>query len=71
MQDDCHRVWGDGCARVWGKGNSPIAIRLTNPRDRPTYYGAVNRLTPEFHRQDFSAGQGEYSVPYLRWRQAG
>jgi transposase len=67
LEDECHLLWGDTCGMVWGQRNASIEVPMTNERERQTYYGAVNLLTHQFHLQAFPAGQGEYTVSYLRW----
>ena len=37
---------------VWGKRNTPIAVPMTNERQRQTYYGAINLLTKTVHLQE-------------------
>ena len=70
LEDECHLVWGDACGRVWGPRNTRLEVPMTNERERQTYYGAVNLLTPEpFYPQQLPAGKGEYTVAYVRWVQ--
>ena len=70
MEDECHLVWGDVCGRVWGKRNAPIAVPMTNERQRQTYYGALNLLTHEVHLREGMAGDGENTLAYIQWCQS-
>jgi hypothetical protein len=42
MIDECHLLWGEVCRYVWGKTNKTIEVPMTNQRERPTYFGAIN-----------------------------
>jgi hypothetical protein len=42
MIDEGHLLWGDVCRYVWGKTNKTIEFPMTNQRERPTYFGAIN-----------------------------
>jgi transposase len=55
---------------VWGKRTTPIAVPLTNERQRQTYYGAINMLTQTVHLQEQPRGEGSNTVAYLRWCQS-
>lgn len=70
MEDECHLVWGDVCGMGWGKRNTPIAVPLTNERQRQTYYGAINLLTREVHLQAGETGNGATTVAYIQWCQS-
>jgi transposase len=70
VEDECHLLWGDVCGRVWGKRNTPIAVPMTNERERQTYYGAINLLTKTVHLQERPGGDGINTVAYLQWCQA-
>jgi transposase len=67
LEDECHLLWGDACGYVWGRRNQRLEVSMLNERQRQTYYGAVNLLTHEIHLRDFPAGNGQYTVAYLRW----
>ena len=67
LEDECHLLWGDCCGYVWGKCGEAIEVLIRNERERQSYYGAVNLVSREFHLKDFSGGNGENTVTYLRW----
>jgi hypothetical protein len=52
---------------AWGKRNMPIAVPMTNERERQTYYGAINLLTKAVHLQERPGGDGASTVAYLQW----
>jgi hypothetical protein len=62
VEDDCHLLWGDVCGMVWGKRNPPIAVPLTNERQRQTYSGAMNLRTQTVHLQAQPRGEGGNTV---------
>jgi putative transposase len=47
---------------VWGKRNPPIAVPLTNERQRQTYSGAMNLRTQTVHLQAQPRGEGGNTV---------
>ncbi len=67
FEDECHLLWGDVCGLAWGKRNAPIEVPIRNPKDRQTYYGAVNFHTQKFHLKAFPAGNGVNTVTYVKW----
>jgi transposase len=70
VEDECHLLWGDACGLVWGQRTAPIAVPMTNERERQTYYGALNLVTRELHRQEGAAGNGGNTVAYIQWCQS-
>ena len=70
LEDECHVCWGDVCGQVWGKRNQPIAVAMTNSRQRQTYYGSLNVLTQQFQLSAFAAGNGQQTLAYIRECQA-
>ena len=64
--DECHLLWGDVCGYVWGQKNIRIEIPLLNQKKRQTYYGALNYQTSEFISEEFSAGNGENNVKFMK-----
>lgn len=64
--DECHLLWGDVCGYVWGQTNIRIEIPLLNQKKRQTYYGALNYQTNEFISGEYSAGNGENNVKFMK-----
>jgi hypothetical protein len=54
---------------VWGKRHTPIAVPMTNERERQTYYGALTLLTKTVHLQERPIGDGENTGAYPQWGQ--
>jgi transposase len=54
---------------VWGKRNEIIEVPMSNARQRQTYYGAVNMLTKELHLKEFSQGDSDSTIAYVRYLQ--
>jgi transposase len=52
---------------VGGKRTTPIVVPMTNERQRPTYYGALNLLTQECHLRAAPTGNGVNTVAYSQW----
>jgi transposase len=67
LEDECHLLWGDVCGFAWGKRNHAIEIPIGNPKNRQTYYGALNLHTQQFHVKAFPSGNGIHTVAYVRW----
>ncbi len=70
MEDEGHLRWGNVCGQVGGKRNTPLAVPMTNERQRQTYYGAINLLTHTVHLQAKPRGEGSHTVAYLQWCQS-
>lgn len=68
--DECHLVWNDICGYLWNFTKEPIKIPILNPKERPTYYGALNLLTKEFILLPYSQGNGENTVKFVQQLQA-
>ena len=64
--DECHLLWGDVCGYAWGKTDIRIEIPIKNQKDKQTYYGALNYQTKEFIVREYSAGNGENTVKFLK-----
>lgn len=40
--DECHLLWNDVCGYLWNLMKEPRKVPLVNPKERQTYYGALN-----------------------------
>ena len=40
MLDECHLLWGDLWGYVWVRSERKIEVKITNDKQRQTYYGA-------------------------------
>ena len=54
------------CGYVWGRSNIRIEVPIKNEKDRQTYYGALDAHTQEFIVQEYSAGNGENTVAFIK-----
>jgi len=67
--DECHLSGDDACGYAWGPSNTRISVPIGNPRDRQTYYGAIDAYTGELIVVPLQAGTTEWTlifVEYLR-----
>lgn len=67
--DECHLLWGDLIGYIWGRTDQRIEIPMKNPKERQTYYGALNYQTKEFIIKGYSAGNTENTVDFLHYLQ--
>ena len=70
VEDECPLVWGDLGGMGWGKRNTPLAVPLTNERQRQPYYGAIKLLTREGPRKEGKTGNGENTPAYIQGGQS-
>lgn len=49
---------------------NPLKIPILNPKERQTYYGALNLLTKEFILLPYPQGNGENTVDFVQQLQA-
>lgn len=68
--DECHLLWNDICGYLWNLISNPLKIPILNPKERQTYYGALNLLTKEFILLTYPQGNGENTVSFVRHLQA-
>lgn len=64
--DECHLLWGDVCGYVWGQTNIRIEIPIKNEKERQTYFGGLNYQTKEFVIREYSAGNSENTVAFIK-----
>ena len=66
MIDECHLLWGDLLGYVWGRSDIRIEIPIKNEKQRQTYYGALDYQTHEFIVQEYSSGNSENTVNFIK-----
>lgn len=66
MIDECHLLWGDLLSYVWGKTNIRVEIPIKNEKSRQTYYGALDYQTHEFILREYSRGNTENTIDFLK-----
>ena len=65
--DECHLLWGDVCGYIWGKTDIRVEIPIENEKLRQTYFGALNYQNKEFIVREYSAGNGENTVNFMKF----
>ena len=68
--DECHLVWNDLCGYLWNLIKQPQKIPILNPRERQTYYGALNLFTQEFVLIPAKTANGELTINFVKTLQA-
>ena len=58
------------CGYVWGKSSERIEIPIQNQKERQTYFGAVDYLRKEFIVKEYSAGNGENTIDFIKYLQS-
>ena len=68
--DECHLLGDDVCGYVWGPTDTRVEIPVKNIKDRQTYYGALDAQNKEFIIREYSAGNGESTVEFIKYLQS-
>jgi transposase len=69
MIDECHLLWGDILGYVWGTTDIRGEIPIKNEKLRQTYYGALDYQTKEFIVKEYSSGNTENTIDFLKYLQ--
>lgn len=64
--DECHLLWNDVCGYLWNLMKEPRKVPLANPKERQTYYGALNLMASEFILEAYQAGNGKWTVEFVK-----
>jgi len=64
--DEVHLEEGDLVSHLWGKTQDRVNLQLENPKNRQTYYGALNLVTQDLVLEKYEAGNAESTVDFLR-----
>ncbi|MBW4682065.1 MAG: IS630 family transposase [Microcoleus vaginatus WJT46-NPBG5] len=64
--DECHLLWNDICGYQWNLVKEPLKISLRNPKERQTYYGALNLRDSEFILKAYKSGNGDCTVKFVK-----
>ena len=65
--DECHLSAGDACGYVWGPSEQRISVPMLNPRERQTYYGAIDAATGELIVMPLQAGTTEWTITFIEY----
>jgi transposase len=64
--DECHLIWNDLCGYLWNLIREPQKIPILNPRERQTYYGALNLFTQDFVMIPATTANGELTIKFIK-----
>lgn len=64
--DECHLLWDDIRGYLWNLMKEPRKIPLVNPKERQTYYGALNFRGSEFILEAYQTGNGKWTVEFVK-----
>jgi len=70
LLDECHLLWGDISGYGWSRRNQRVDVEVKSTRERQTYYGALDYLTKSFVVNDYSAGNEDNTVAFLKYLQS-
>ena len=68
--DECHLVWGDASGYGWSRRNQRVDVPIPSLKERQTYYGALDYLTKRFVVQEYSGGNEDNTVAFLKYLQS-
>src|SRR4028118_2025134 len=68
--DECHLLWGDISGYGWSRRNQRVDVQVKSTRERQTYYGALDYLTKRFIVNEYSAGNEDNTVAFLKYLQS-
>jgi transposase len=68
--DECHLLWGDISGYGWTRRNQRVDVEVKSTRERQTYYGALDYLTKSFVVHEYSSGNGENTIAFLKYLQS-
>lgn len=64
--DECHLLWGDICGYTWGKRNQRVELPIASPKQRQTYYGALDYHSKRFEVHPYDTGNSENTIAFLQ-----
>jgi transposase len=68
--DECHLLWGDISGYGWSRRNQRVDVEVKSTRERQTYYGALDYLTKSFVVHEYSVGNEDNTVAFLKYLQS-
>lgn len=68
--DECHLLWGDISGYGWTRRNQRVDVAVKSTKERQTYYGALDYLTKRFMVHEYSAGNEDNTVAFLKYLQS-
>lgn len=64
--DEVHLLEGDLISHLWGSQEDRLNILMANPKNRQTYYGALNLVEPQLIVEKYEQGNGDWTVDFLK-----
>ena len=64
--DEVHLLEGDLISHLWDDSKKRLELLMDNPKNRQTYYGALDLFNPELIIQDYARGNSDYTVEFLK-----
>ena len=68
--DECHLLWGDISGYGWSRRNQRVDVAVKSTKERQTYYGALDYLSKRFVVHEYSAGNEDNTVAFLKYLQS-
>ena len=68
--DECHLLWGDISGYGWSRRNQRVDVEVKSTKERQTYYGALDYLTKRFIVQEYSGGNEDNTIAFLKYLQS-
>jgi putative transposase len=65
LADECHLLWGDVCGYGWGKTTQRLSVTVSNPKERQSYFGALNGKTGQLLLQPAHKADSAATVAFL------
>lgn len=68
--DECHLLWGDLCGYGWSRRNQRVELEVKSTKERQTYYGALDYLSKSFVVHEYSAGNEDNTIAFIKYLQS-
>jgi transposase len=65
MADECHLLAGDACGYGWGKRSERLVVQVANPKERQSYFGALNAKSGELLLTQTEYANSDTTVSFL------
>lgn len=68
--DECHLLWGNISGYGWSRRSQRVDVKVKSTHERQTYYGALDYLSKRFVVNEYSAGNEDNTVAFLKYLQS-
>ena len=65
VADECHLVAGDASGYGWGRKSERLTVRVTNPKERQSYFGALDAKSGELRLSEANNANSRTTVDFL------